>query len=69
MFWVAYQNDLEKHFLVNLHELLVPLLYVGSLLAGIGIIIGSRRRVALVVLAPFDYFLQNSLVNLESVSE
>jgi hypothetical protein len=32
---ITYQDDLEKHFLVNLHELLVPFLDVGGLLPGV----------------------------------
>lgn len=31
----AYQNNLEQHLLVNLHELLIPLLDLGGLLAGV----------------------------------
>lgn len=61
---VAYQDDLKEHFLVNLHELLIPLVDVGSLLAVVGIVIGGRGRVGLVVLAPFDDFLQDNLADL-----
>lgn len=64
---ITYENDLEQHLLVNLHELLVPLLNVGGLLAGIGIIIGSGGGVVLVMLAPFDNLLENGLVDLRVV--
>ncbi len=37
----AYQDDLKQHLLVNLHELLVPLLYIGSLLASVLGVVGG----------------------------
>jgi hypothetical protein len=61
---VAYQDDLEQHLLVNLHELLVPLLNVGGLLAGVRVIIGGGGRVVLVVVAPLDDLLQDGLIDL-----
>ena len=61
----TYKNDLEQHLLVNLHELLVPLLDVGGLLAGVGVIIGGGRRVELVMVAPLDNLLEDGLVDLE----
>jgi hypothetical protein len=50
----TYENDLEKHLLVDLHKLLVPLLDIGRLLAIIGVVIGALHGVAAVVLAPLD---------------
>ena len=61
----TYQDDLEQHFLVHLHEFLVPLFDVGSLLTRIGIIIVCRRGVTLVVNAPLDYFVEDCFVDLE----
>lgn len=61
----TYKNDLEQHLLVNLHELLVPLLDIGGLLAGVGVIIGGGRRVELVMVAPLDNLLEDGLVDLE----
>jgi len=37
---VGCEDDLEKHLLVDLHELLVPILNVGGLLARVGIVVG-----------------------------
>jgi hypothetical protein len=60
----TYKNDLKQHFLVYLHEFLIPLLNVGGLLAGIGIVIGSSLGIILVMFAPLDNFLQDRLVDL-----
>lgn len=65
----TYKDDLEEHLLVDLHELLVPLIDVGGLLARIGVVIGRCGRVTLVVLAPIDHFVQHSLVDLARGSE
>ena len=60
----AYKDDLEQHLLVDLHELLVPLLNIGGLLARVGIIIGSSNGVALVMLAPLNDLAENCFVDL-----
>ena len=60
----TYQNNLKQHLLVDLHELLVPLLNIGGLLARVGIIIGSSNGVALVVLAPLNDLAENCFVDL-----
>jgi len=60
---VGSQDDLEEHLLVHLHVLLVPLLNVGRLLARVGIVIGGRHGVVLVMLAPFHNLLEDSLVD------
>lgn len=39
---MTYEDDLEKHLLVDGHVLLVPVLDVGGLLARIGVVIGGR---------------------------
>lgn len=59
-----YQNNLKEHFLVDLHELLVPLLDIGRLLAGIGLVVLGLGRVAAVVVAPLNDFAEDSLVYL-----
>jgi hypothetical protein len=50
--------------LVDLHELLVPLLDVGGLLAGVGVLVLLWGRVLLVVVAPFEDFAQDSFRDL-----
>ena len=60
---MTYQDDLEKHLLVDLHELLIPLVDVRGLAAGV-VIVTSAGRVALVVGAPFNHLAQNCLVDL-----
>jgi hypothetical protein len=50
--------------LVNLHEFLIPLLDVGGLLAGVGIIVLSWLGIVLVMLAPFDDLFEDRLVDL-----
>lgn len=64
----THKDDLEKHFLVNLHELLVPLVDIGGLLANIIVIVVGSRRISFVVDTPFDDFLEDSLVDLFCVS-
>lgn len=61
----AYQNDLEKHFLVDLHELLVPLLDVCGLLAVLALLFVAGEGVVAVVLTVLDDLAKNSLVDLE----
>jgi len=61
---IGGQNDLEKHLLIHLHELLVPLLYVGCLFTGVGIVFVAGRRVMLVMLAPLDNFLEDCSVDI-----
>ena len=61
---VAYEDNLEQHFLVDLHELLVPLLNVGGLLAGVGIVVLGGSGVVLVLRAPLEDLLEDVLGNL-----
>jgi hypothetical protein len=65
---MTYEDDLEEHLLVDLHELLVPLVDVGRLLARVRVVVLGGGRVVLVVLAPLDNLLHNSLVDLRCVS-
>jgi hypothetical protein len=51
--------------LIDLHEFLVPLLNIGCLLSGVGIVIGSSRGIILVVLAPFNDLLEDGLIDLK----
>lgn len=62
---VTYQNHLKEHLLVNLHELLVPLIDIGGL-ATVVIVITGGGGVVLVVIAPLNNFLENGLVDLEN---
>lgn len=64
----TYQDDLEKHLLVNLHELLVPLIDIRRLAAGVVLVTGAGR-VVLVVSTPFDDLLQDRLVDLCDLSQ
>lgn len=60
---VGSKNDLEEHFLVDLHELLVPLFNVGRLLAGVGVLIWWWNGVVLVMGTPLNNLLQNSVID------
>jgi hypothetical protein len=51
---VGGQDDLEQYLLVDLHELLVPLLDVCGLLARVGVIVLGGRRVVPVLRAPLE---------------
>lgn len=62
---ITYENDLEEHLLIDLHELLVPLIDIGSLLAGIGIVIIGSDWIVLVMLAPLDNLAEDWLVDLK----
>lgn len=62
---LTHKDDLEEHFLIDLHKLLVPLVNVGSLLARVGVILIGSGRVTLMMSAPLDYFLENGFVDLE----
>lgn len=59
----TYQDDLKQHFLIDLHELLVPLVNLRRLATRL-ILIAGRGGIVLVMVAPFDDFTQNSLVDL-----
>jgi hypothetical protein len=64
---VTYQDDLEQHLLVNLHELLIPLLNLGCLLAVVTVLVVGGRGVATVVLAPLENLTQYRLGDLRDV--
>ena len=51
---LTYKDDFEKHFLVDLHEFLIPFIDICGLFAGVGIILSGCRRIALVMSAPFN---------------
>lgn len=60
----TYEDDLEQHLLIDLHELLVPLLDVSSLLAAIGVIVLGSGGVVLVMLAPLNDLLEDLFIDL-----
>lgn len=60
----TYQNNLKKHFLVNLHELLIPLLDICWLLASVGILVGGGGGIVLVVFTPLKDLAEDSVVDL-----
>jgi hypothetical protein len=64
----TYQYDLEEHLLVNLHELLIPLVDVGGLLARVRVVILRSGGVLAVVFAPLENLLHDRLVDLCAVS-
>lgn len=60
---VGSEDNLKEHLLVDVHELLIPLVDVGCLLAGvIGLVVG-KDWVSLVMLTPFDDFAEDRLVD------
>ena len=61
----THEDDLKEHFLVDLHEFLVPLLNVCGALAAVRILLSGGGRVFLVVVAPFEDFAENGLSDLE----
>ena len=60
----TYKDDLKEHLLVDLHELLVPLVDVGRLLTRVRLIVSAGRRVGTVVLAPLEDLVEDGLVDL-----
>lgn len=54
---ITYQDDLEEHLLVDLHEFLVPLINIRGLFARIRVILVSGSWVSLVMSAPLDDLL------------
>lgn len=60
----TYQDDLEQHFLIDLHEFLIPLINIGGLFAGVGVIIGGSGRIGAVVIAPLDDLAEDGFVDI-----
>ena len=60
----TYQNDLKKHLLVHLHELLIPFINISGL-ATVVIVITSARRVILMMITPLDNLLKDCFIDLE----
>jgi hypothetical protein len=60
----TYKNNLKEHFLIHLHELLVPLLDISRLLAGIRLVIRGRDGIVTVVLAPLHHLSQDCFIDL-----
>lgn len=65
---VRGEDDLEEHLLVDLHKLLVPVLDVGRLLSGVGVVVLGWRGVVLVVGAPLEHLAEDGLGYLKSES-
>lgn len=59
----TYQDDLEQHLLIDLHELLVPLVDLRHLLTRGIVIVAARGRVVLVVDAPLDDLCEDGVVD------
>jgi hypothetical protein len=64
----TYEDDLEEHLLVDLHELLVPLINVGRLLTRVRVVVLGGWGVVLVVVAPLENLLHDGLIDLCAVS-
>lgn len=62
---VGCEDYLEQHLLIDLHELLVPIVNVGRLFARLGVLVGSRGRVILVVITPVQDLSQHRLRDLQ----
>ena len=60
----TYQDDLEQHLLVDLHEFLVPLFNVGSLLAGVGVIVLGSGGIKFVLFTPLENLLEDGFVDI-----
>lgn len=65
----AYKDNLKQHLLVDLHELLIPLLDIRGLLARVRLLIGGLDGIVAVMIAPLDDLLENGLVNLRSCQQ
>ena len=60
---VGSEDDLEEHLLIDIHELLIPLLDLGGLAAGVGFVAVGDGFVVLVVFAPLNDLAQDRLVD------
>jgi hypothetical protein len=60
----TYEDNLEEHLLVDLHELLVPVVNLRWLFARVVVLICGLVRIVLVVLAPLDHLPHDGLVDL-----
>ena len=60
----AHEDDLEQHLLVDLHELLVPIVDIGRFLARVGIVIVGRWGIGSMVDTPFDDLVEHHFVHL-----
>ena len=65
---ITYKDDLEQHLLVDLHELLIPVVDVGDLLPGIVLLLVGLHGVVAVVLAPLDHLAKDGLVDLVGIA-
>jgi hypothetical protein len=61
---LTHKDDLKQHLLIDLHELLIPLVDIGGFLAHIVVVIVGGWRIGLVIGAPLDDFLEDGFVDL-----
>ena len=62
---VGGKDDFKKHFLVDLHEFLVPLIDICSFLTGVRVIFVCLGRVSAVMFTPLKNLLEDGLVDLK----
>jgi hypothetical protein len=62
---VGSQDNFKQHFLVDLHEFLVPLIDIGGFLAGVGVIFVCLGRVSTMMFTPFEDLLEDGFVDLK----
>lgn len=62
----TYEDDLKEHLLVDLHELLIPLLNIGGLLTSVGLVVLGLGRIVTVVVAPLYDLAEDGLVDLDN---
>jgi hypothetical protein len=62
---VGGKDDFKKHFLIDLHEFLVPLINICSFLTGVRVIFVCLRRVSAVMFTPLEDLLEDGLVDLK----
>ena len=62
---VGSKDDFKKHFLVDLHEFLVPLIDICRFLTGVRVIFVCLGRVSAVMFTPLEDLLEDGLVNLK----
>ena len=62
---VGGKDDFKKHFLVDLHEFLIPLINICGFLARIRVIFVWLGRISAVMFTPLEDLLEDGLVDLK----